>query len=52
MHSVPVDDDAIYTLLGLLILEAAGPGFTTEDVARARLQYLRHWVHRRRSDAA
>ncbi|MFN8379418.1 MAG: ADP-ribosylglycohydrolase family protein [Anaerolineae bacterium] len=40
MHGVPVDDDLIYTLLGLLILEASGPGFTTEDVARAWLQYL------------
>ena len=30
---VPVDDDTTYTLLGLLILEKYGPGFSTADVA-------------------
>ena len=35
MRGVPVDDDTTYTILGLLILEEYGPGFTTEDVAKA-----------------
>jgi len=37
---VPVDDDLTYTVLGLLILEAFGPDFTTDDVAQAWLAYL------------
>lgn len=37
---VPVDDDITYTLLGLLILEDYGPGFTTADVAEAWVKYL------------
>ncbi len=37
---VPADDDLAYTLLGLLILEEYGPGFTTEDVGAAWLKYL------------
>ena len=40
MNGVPVDDDLAYTLLGLLIAEAYGPDFTTEDVAQAWLRYL------------
>jgi len=40
MDGVPVDDDIIYTLLGLLILEDFGPDFTTDDVGRAWLKYL------------
>ena len=40
MNGIPVDDDLQYTLLGLLILEDFGPGFTTEDVARAWQTYL------------
>jgi len=40
LRCVPVDDDLTYTLLGLLILERFGPGFTTEDVATAWLDYL------------
>ena len=40
MRHVPVDDDLAYTLLGLLILEDFGPGFTTEQVGRAWLKYL------------
>lgn len=40
MKEVPADDDLAYTLLGLLILEAHGPNFTTEDVAAAWLKYL------------
>lgn len=40
MDGVPVDDDVIYTLLGLLIVEDHGPDFTTDDVGRAWLKYL------------
>lgn len=40
MRYVPVDDDITYTLLGLLILEEFGPGFTVEDVGKAWLKYL------------
>jgi ADP-ribosylglycohydrolase len=40
MKGVPVDDDIAYTLLGLLILEESGPGFTTRDVGRAWKKYL------------
>jgi len=40
MRYVPVDDDMTYTLLGLLILEDFGPGFTTADVGKAWLKYL------------
>jgi len=40
MDGVPVDDDIAYTLLGLLIVEDFGPGFTIEDVGTAWLKYL------------
>jgi len=40
MDGVPVDDDITYTILGLLILENAGVGFTVEDVATAWKKYL------------
>jgi len=40
MNGVPVDDDIVYTLIGLLILEDYGPRFTTADVGRAWLRYL------------
>lgn len=40
MRGVPVDDDTAYTLLGLLIAEEYGPGFTTADVGAAWLRYL------------
>lgn len=40
MDGVPVDDDIIYTLLGLLIVEDFGPEFTIGDVGRAWLKYL------------
>lgn len=40
MRGVPVDDDTIYTLLGLLIAEDYGPGFLTEDVGVAWIKYL------------
>lgn len=40
MDGVPVDDDVVYTVLGLLVAEAAGPDFTTDDVAAAWLRWL------------
>ncbi len=40
MQGVPVDDDTMYTLLGLLIAEEYGPDFTTADVAASWLKYL------------
>ncbi len=40
MDGVPVDDDIAYTLLGLLILEEHGPGFTVDEVGEAWLRYL------------
>ena len=38
---VPSDDDIAYTILGLLIIEEFGPGFSTADVATAWQRYLR-----------
>ena len=40
LDGVPVDDDLAYTLLGLLILEEHGPGFTVADVGASWLKYL------------
>ncbi len=40
MNGVPVDDDIVYTLLGLLIAEEFGPDFTPADVGSAWLKYL------------
>ena len=40
MDGVPVDDDVAYTLLGLLVLEDFGPGFSIEDNGKAWLTYL------------
>jgi ADP-ribosylglycohydrolase len=40
MNGVPADDDITYTLMGLLIMEAFGPGFGTENVADVWLKYL------------
>lgn len=40
MRHVPVDDDTVYTMLGLLILEDFGPDFSTEQVGRAWMKYL------------
>jgi ADP-ribosylglycohydrolase len=37
---VPVDDDLVYTLLGLLIVENYGPDFTVADVGKAWTKYL------------
>jgi ADP-ribosylglycohydrolase len=42
MDGVPVDDDIMYTLLGLLIAEDSGPEFGTGDVGQAWLKYLPH----------
>lgn len=40
MNGVPVDDDVVYTLLGLLIVEDSGPDFTVEHVGKAWVKYL------------
>jgi len=40
ISGVPADDDIVYTLLNLLIVEEYGPGFTTEDVGKEWLKYL------------
>lgn len=40
INGVPVDDDIAYTLLGLLVLEEAGPLFSPEDIGAAWLRYL------------
>ena len=40
LAGVPVDDDIVYTLLGLLIVEKFGPDFTLEDVGKAWVEYL------------
>ncbi len=45
MDGVPADDDIIYTILGLMILEEHGPSFTTEDVGRMWHTYL-NWVYK------
>jgi ADP-ribosylglycohydrolase len=42
MDGVPVDDDIVYTLLGLLIIEEYGPQFSTADVGQAWLKHLPH----------
>ena len=40
MDGVPVDDDVVYTILGLLIAEEYGVDFTTADVGAAWIKYL------------
>lgn len=40
IRGIPVDDDLAYTILGLIILERYGVGFTTDDVAQAWLKHL------------
>jgi ADP-ribosylglycohydrolase len=40
MNGVPVDDDIIYTILGLLITERYGPDFTTAQAGNAWLDLL------------
>jgi ADP-ribosylglycohydrolase len=45
MDGVPVDDDLIYTYLGLLLFEKHGADFTTEDVGRMWHEYL-PWIYK------
>ncbi|HOX08181.1 MAG TPA: ADP-ribosylglycohydrolase family protein [Planctomycetota bacterium] len=40
MNGVPVDDDIVYTLLGLLVVEEFGPRFTVADNGKAWLKHL------------
>lgn len=40
MHGVPVDDDIVYTILNLLLLEEHGLNFNTDDVSQIWLKYL------------
>ncbi len=40
LNGVPVDDDIVYTILGLLIAEEFGLEFTTADVGQAWVRYL------------
>ncbi|MFC1735483.1 ADP-ribosylglycohydrolase family protein, partial [Candidatus Hydrogenedentota bacterium] len=40
MDGAPVDDDIVYTHLGLLIAEDYGPNFTTNDIGAGWLKYL------------
>ena len=40
LDGAPVDDDIVYTLLGLLIAEDHGVDFTTDDAGKAWLKYL------------
>jgi len=40
MKGVPVDDDIVYTLLGLLIAEDYGLDFTVDEVGKGWLKYL------------
>jgi ADP-ribosylglycohydrolase len=40
MDGVPVDDDIVYTILGLLIIENYGLDFHTNDVGKAWLKFL------------
>lgn len=40
MRFVPVDDDIMYTLEGLLIMEEYGKNFTTDDVGDSWLKYV------------
>jgi len=40
MTKVPVDDDIVYTILGLLIIEEYGNNFTTEEVGKMWVKHL------------
>lgn len=40
MHSVPIDDDVIYTQVSLLLMEEYGCDFTTQDVGELWKKYL------------
>ena len=43
IDGVPADDDIIYTLLGLMLIERHGIDFTTEDSVKMWIEYL-DWV--------
>ena len=45
MDGVPVDDDIVYTLLGLMLFEQHGASFTSADVAHMWHTYL-FWVYK------
>jgi ADP-ribosylglycohydrolase len=40
IKGVPVDDDIMYTILGLLVVEESGLNFSTEDVAKVWHKYM------------
>jgi len=40
MNGVPADDDIVYTLLGLLVVEKFGPDFTMAQNGKAWIKYL------------
>jgi ADP-ribosylglycohydrolase len=40
IDGIPEDDDLNFTILGLIVLERHGTGFTTADVAKAWMDYL------------
>jgi ADP-ribosylglycohydrolase len=40
IDGIPEDDDLNFTILGLIVLERHGTAFTTDDVAKAWLDYL------------
>lgn len=40
INGIPVDDDIMYTILGLLIVEEHGLDFSTEDVAKTWKKYM------------
>ncbi|MFH0909992.1 MAG: ADP-ribosylglycohydrolase family protein [Planctomycetota bacterium] len=42
INGVPVDDDIMYTILGLLVMEDFGPDFTVADNGKAWIRYLPH----------
>jgi ADP-ribosylglycohydrolase len=45
MDGVPLDDDIIYTLLGVMTLEECGLNFTSEDIGRMWDKYLA-WIYK------
>jgi ADP-ribosylglycohydrolase len=53
MDGVPVDDDIIYTLLGVMTFEECGLDFTSEDIAKMWDKYLywefkdEEWLHKK-----
>lgn len=45
IDGVPLDDDIVYTLLGVLTFEECGFGFTSEDIAKMWHKYL-PWIYK------